>query len=475
MLTLADALEAITTFRPQAASVITEAVIDSRQTIPGSLFVAIPGEKADGHDFIGAAFKRGASFALIQRDVDASFRTFDLRTVTSADSYAGVDFSIPLCLRVDNTIAALQQIARFWRRQLDLRVIGITGSVGKSTTKEMVAEVLSTRYRTLKSPGNLNNEIGLPLTMTHLGPGYQHAVMEMGFYVPGEISFLCDIALPQVGVVTNVGTVHAERAGSQEAIARGKAELVQALPPASEGGVAILNFDDSWVRQMEEKTKARVFFYGLSPEAELWADGVQGLGLEGIRFRLHYHGETLHVKIPLIGRHSVHTALRAAAVGLTEGMNWQEILEGLSQGHTQLRLAAVRSESGALLLDDTYNASPESMLAALNLLDELDGRKIAILGDMLELGPYERGGHEMVGLRAGQIVDVLLTLGERAHMIAGAARRGNGKKKTIMEFDEFEPLMEWLKTNLTEKDVVLIKGSHGLRMDRITSLLEVRS
>jgi UDP-N-acetylmuramoyl-tripeptide--D-alanyl-D-alanine ligase len=190
---------------------------------------------------------------------------------------------------------------------------------------------------------------------------------------------------------------------------------------------------------------------------------------------MHYHGETLHVKIPLIGRHSVHTALRAAAVGLVEGMNWQEILGGLSQGHTQLRLAAVRSESGALLLDDTYNASPESMLAALNLLDELDGRKVAVLGDMLELGPYERGGHEMVGLRAGQIVDVLLTLGERAHMIADAARRGNGKKKTIIEFDEFEPLVEWLKANLTKKDVVLIKGSHGLRMDRITNLLEVRS
>jgi UDP-N-acetylmuramoyl-tripeptide--D-alanyl-D-alanine ligase len=474
MLTLADALEAITNFRPQAESVITEAVIDSRQTIPGSLFVAIPGEKVDGHDFIEEAFKRGASFALIQRDINASVRTFDLRTVSSASSYLGVDLTTPLCLRVDNTVAALQQIARFWRRQLDLRVIGITGSVGKSTTKEMVAEVLSTRYRTLKSLGNLNNEIGLPLTMTRLSPGHQRAVMEMGFYVPGEIAFLCDIAQPQVGVVTNVGTVHAERAGSQEAIARGKAELVQALPPAPEG-VAILNFDDSWVRKMEEKTKARVFFYGLSPEAHLWADRVEGLGLEGIRFRMHYQGEILHVKIPLIGRHSVHTALRAAAVGLVEGMNWQEILEGLNQGHTQLRLAAVRSETGALLIDDTYNASPESMLAALNLLDELDGRKVAVLGDMLELGPYERGGHEMVGLRAGQIVDVLLTLGERAHMIAEAARRGNGKKKTIVEFDEFEPLMEWLKTNLTKKDVVLIKGSHGLRMDRITSLLEVQS
>lgn len=476
MLTLADALEALTTFRPQAETVITEAVIDSRQVIPGSLFVAIPGEKVDGHDFIGEAFKRGASFALIQRDAGANveYRTLDLRAVSSAGSYQGFDFSIPLCLRVDNTVTALQQIARFWRRKLDLRVIGITGSVGKSTTKEMVAEVLSTRYRTLKNPGNLNNEIGLPMTMTRLGHGHQRAVMEMGFYVPGEIALLCDIALPQIGVVTNIGTVHAERAGSQEAIARGKAELVQALPPAPEG-VAILNFDDPWVRQMEEKTKARVFFYGLSPEAHLWADRVEGLGLDGIRFRLHYQGETLHVKIPLIGRHSVHTALRAAAVGLVEGMNWQEILEGLSQGHTQLRLVAVRSENGALLLDDTYNASPESMLAALNLLDELDGRKVAVLGDMLELGPYERGGHEMVGLRAGQVADVLLTLGERAHIIAEAARRGNGKKKTVVEFDEIEPLVEWLKTNLTGNDVVLIKGSHGLRMDRITSALEVRS
>ena len=474
MLTLADALEALTNFRPIATTVITEAVIDSRQVIPGSLFVAIPGEKVDGHDFIEEAFRRGASFALIQRDVSGSFRTIDLRNVLSTESFPREDLFPPMCLRVENTVTALQQIARYWRRKLDLRVIGITGSVGKSTTKEMVAEVLSTRYRTLKSPGNLNNEIGLPLTMLRLSAGHQRAVFEMGFYVPGEIAFLCDIALPQIGVVTNIGTVHAERAGSQEAIARGKAELVQALPPAPEG-VAILNFDDPWVRQMEEKTKASVFFYGLSREANLWADNVVGLGLEGIRFRLHYQGETLHVRIPLIGRHSVHTALRAAAVGLVDGMNWQEILEGLNQGHTQLRLAAVRSQTGALLLDDTYNASPESMLAALNLLDELEGRKVAVLGDMLELGPYERGGHEMVGLRAAQVANVLLTLGERAHMIAEAARRAGMKRSLVIEFNEFDPLIDWLKVNLTKEDAVLIKGSHGLHMDRITSLLEVRS
>ncbi len=471
MLTLADALEALTNLRLEGNTpVITEAAIDSRQVIPGSLFVAIPGEHVDGHDFLGEAFKRGASFALIQQDVDASLRTLDLRSGLQADTIPSLTF--PLCLRVENTVTALQQIARFWRRQLDIRVIGITGSVGKSTTKEMIAEVLSQRYRTLKSPGNLNNEIGLPLSILKLSSGYQRAVLEMGFYVPGEIALLCDIALPQVGVVTNIGTVHAERAGSQETIAQGKSELVQSLP---EDGVAILNFDDPWVRKMEEKTRAQVFFYGLSSESDLWADNVEGQGLEGIRFRLHYKRETLHVRVPLIGRHSVHTALRATAVGLVEGLTWQEIFDGLNQGHTQLRLVAVRSKTGALILDDTYNASPESMLAALNLLDELDGRKIAVLGDMLELGQYEHQGHEMVGLRAAQVADMLLTLGTRAHIIAEAARRSGMRKSSILEFDELEPIVDWLNENLAVNDSVLIKGSHGLRMDRIVNILEVRS
>ena len=473
MLTLADVFEALTNIRPENAAVITEAAIDSRQVIPGSLFVAIPGERADGHDFIADAFHRGAMFALIQREADGAYRTLDLRAGLSSETKP--DLTPPLCLRVENSLAALQQIARFWRRKLDLRVIGITGSVGKSTTKEVVAQILSERYRTLKSPGNLNNEIGLPLTILRLGSGYERAVLEMGFYVPGEIAFLCDIALPQVGVVTNIGTVHAERAGSQEAIVRGKTELVQALPPAPDG-TAILNFDDPLVRKMEEKTKARVFYYGLSSEADLWADQVEGLGLDGIRFRLHYKREAMHLRIPMIGRHSVETALRAAAVGLVEGLNWQEILNGLRHGHTQLRLVAVRSESGALILDDTYNASPESMLASLNLLSELEGkRKIAVLGDMLELGPYERQGHEMVGLRAAQVADTLITLGVRAHIYAEAARRAGMKPSRIIEFEESPPVVEWLRTNLSKDDIALLKGSHGLRMDSITAALEVVS
>jgi UDP-N-acetylmuramoyl-tripeptide--D-alanyl-D-alanine ligase len=471
MLTLADVIEALTNIRPaQASTVITEAAVDSRLAIPGGLFVALPGERLDGHDFVADAFQRGASFALIQHEIDAAYQTVNLKAGVEATLLPETD--APICLLVENTLSALQQIARFWRRKLDLDVVGITGSVGKSTTKEVVAEVLSQRYRTLKSPGNMNNEIGLPLTILRLSAGYERAVLEMGFYVPGEIALLCEIAQPRIGVVTNIGTVHAERAGSQEAIFRGKSELVQALPG---DGVAILNLDDPWVSKMAELTKARVFFYGLDPEADLWADNVEGLGLEGIRFQLHYRHETLHIHIPMIGQHSVHTALRAAAVGLADNLTWQEIIDGLRQGHTQLRLTAVRSENGALMLDDTYNASPESMLAALNLLAELDGHKVAVLGDMLELGQYEKKGHEIVGVRAAEVADALVTIGTLGHLIATAARWAGMQSERVSEFEDTDEAISFLQKSLTEKDVVLVKGSHVIRMDRIVTALEVPS
>lgn len=472
MLTLADILEALGVGRPvNVNQVITEAVIDSRQAIPGSMFIALPGERVDGHSFVGAAFERGACVALVQQDLSASFRVLDLRKQHNTATLAVPE--IPFCLVVDDSLEALQKIARFWRQKLHVRVIGITGSVGKSTTKELVAEVLDQRYRTLKNPGNLNNEIGLPLTLLDLSAGHELAILEMGFYVPGEIAFLCDIAFPQIGVVTNVGTVHAERAGTQEAIARGKAELVEALPPAPEG-VAILNHDDPLVRAMAEKTRAQVFFYGLSPEAELWADNVEGLGLDGIRFRLHYHNEVIHLRVPMIGRHSVHTALRASAVGLTLGLTWDEIVRGLRSGHTQLRLVAVRAESGALLLDDTYNASPESTLAALNLLEEMEGRRIAVLGDMLELGQYEWRGHEMVGIRAAEVADELVTVGEKARMISAAAARAGLQLDHITSLENSQQAVEHLRPILGKDDVVLVKGSRGMRLDFIVAALEHR-
>jgi UDP-N-acetylmuramoyl-tripeptide--D-alanyl-D-alanine ligase len=480
VLSLGDVLEALTGFYPESAtSVITEGATDSRQVIPGSLFIALPGERVDGHDFVGQAFERGASFALVQRDLSAQWPTLDLRHTYQPDEMTRhlATFDGPFCIYVENSLKALQQVAGFWRHKLDVQVVGITGSVGKSTTKELVAEVLSQRYNTLKNKGNLNNEIGLPLTLLSLSPGNERAVLEMGFYVPGEIALLCELASPCIGVVTNIGTVHASRAGSQEEIARGKTELVQALP---EDGYAILNFDDPLVNAMAEQTKAHVFFYGIDTDADLWADGVESLGLEGIRFLLHYRpeknrsAEILQLRVPLIGRHSVHTVLRAAAVGLVDGLTWQEIVSGLRSASTQLRLIAVRTENGALILDDTYNASPESMLAALNLLDELEGRKVAVFGDMLELGQYEWRGHEMVGIRASEIVDELVTIGERGRMIAAAACRAGLPASVITELDTVEQAIEFLRPHLNDKDVVLVKGSHGMRMDRIVTALEYR-
>jgi UDP-N-acetylmuramoyl-tripeptide--D-alanyl-D-alanine ligase len=478
VISLADVLEALTGTHPQQVTAkITGAEIDSRQVVPGMLFVALPGEHHDGHDYVAEAFSAGARYALVKRDMSSQLACLDLRNRLQPEALIDslAQLSEPFCIVVDDPLKALQQIARFWRSKLDVKVIGITGSVGKSTTKEVAAQVLSQRYKTLKNKGNLNNEIGLPLSMLNLTEQHERAVLEMGFYVPGEIEFLCELAKPQIGVLTIIGTVHASRAGSQEDIAHGKSELVQSLP---EDGYAILNYDDPLVRKMADQTRARVFFYGLNEGVDLWADNVESLGLEGIRFLLHYQheknrpAEVLQMRVPMIGRHSVQTALRATAIGLVDGLTWQEIVNGLRSSTSELRLIAVRTKNGALILDDTYNASPESMLAALNLLNDLEGRKVAVLGDMLELGQYEKRGHEMVGIRAAEMVDELVTLGGRGRMIAEAALEAGLPVKKITMLDEVEQVIEYLQPIIKPEDVILVKGSNLMRMDRIVTALE---
>ncbi len=470
MLTLGHVLKAITGQEMVAFDqVITDAAIDSRLVIPGSLFVALPGEKVDGHDYLGEAFGRGALLALVERDVASEFTILDLREPVPEQELT--QLVLPICLRVESSLDALQKIARSWRETLSLRVIGITGSVGKSTTKELIAEVLGQRYRTIKNPGNLNNEIGLPLSLLKITEGHERAVLEMGFYVPGEIALLCDIAQPQVGVITNVSQVHLERAGTMEAIVLGKGELVECLPQAPEG-VAVLNYDDPLTREMSERTQAKVVFYGLSPEADLWASDIRSLGLEGVRFVMHYGDESLYIRVPLLGRHSVHTALRAAAVGLIEDLSWEEIVSGLQSSQSQLRLVAVLGPNGALLLDDTYNAAPPSTIAALNLLAELEGRRVAVLGDMLELGDFEERGHRMVGVRAAQVADELVTVGDRAQWIANEARLAGMSEDQVVILKDSQEAIEYLQDRVGENDVVLIKGSRGMRMDLIVAGLE---
>jgi UDP-N-acetylmuramoyl-tripeptide--D-alanyl-D-alanine ligase len=352
-----------------------------------------------------------------------------------------------------------------------VRVIGITGSIGKTTTKEYVSSVLAQRYDVLKSAGNYNNEIGLPLTLLRLESRHAVAVLEMGTYGRGEITLLTQLARPCVGLVTNVGPVHLERMGTIERIVEAKAELPEALPP---DGVAILNGDDERVLSMADRTVAQVMTYGLTPGCDLWADRVESLGLEGIRFRLHAawrgRSETRSIRLPVTGRHSVYTALGAAAVGLVEGLSWDEIVEGLRTGE-QLRLRPVQAINGSLLLDDTYNSSPESAVAALDLLDELKGRKIAVLGDMLELGAQEIEGHQRVARRAIDIVSILVTIGERGRLIGEHARSLGMPAARVQHVGDNEAAVAYLSRTLQAGDKVLVKGSRGMAMEQIVQAL----
>ena len=488
-------------------SPIGHASLDSRTIEAGGLFVALPGQNTDGHLYIGQALANGAQAVICEERgrsqaaaagavvLDCSARGAGKDAGGAAESIAhwkGAPPSAlagrPLAYVVEDAIRGLQLAGGFQRvhhSHPDLKVIGITGSVGKTSTKELAAAVVSQRYVTMHNRGNLNSEQGLPLTLLELGPEHERAVLEMAMYDIGEIETLCRLARPQIGVITNVGVSHLSRLGAIERIAQAKAELVRALPSAEDGGVAILNWDDSFVRGMAELTAARVFRYGLTPEANLWADEIHGEGLNGIRFRFHYRApgqervESLYVRVPLLGRHSVHTALRAAAVGLVDGLSWEEIIAGMQRGSKdapdQLRLVVASGINGSTVIDDTYNASPDSMVAALNLLHDLEpatgGRRVAVLGDMLELGDYTPEGHKFVGLRAADVTSVLITVGELGRIIGEAARDAGFPGASLFMLDDATQAVRLLADILLEGDLVLVKGSRAVGMDSIVAAI----
>ncbi len=463
MLTLGHVLAALLDYRPTGEEPgVAAFVVDSREAGPGSVFVAFSGERADGHAFVADAFARGAIAALVERSPGGDWPVVDTRVAAPPHPFA----ALPLVIQVNDTLRALQTVAAAWRARLDTRVIGITGSVGKTSTKELTAAVLARRYRTLKSVGNQNNEIGVPLTLLNLRPEHERAVIEMGMYAQGEIDLLCRLARPVIGVVTMIGPVHMERLGSMEAIVAAKRELVAALP---EDGAAVLNVDDPRVMSMAAHTRARVFTYGLDPAADLWADGIDSMGLDGVRFTLHHGDEALNVGVPLLGRHSVHTALRAAAVGLLEGLSWEEIVAGLSDSAAQLRLVVSDGPRGSVLIDDTYNSSPDSALAALNLLAELPGRHIAVLGDMLELGRAEKQAHRVVGRRAADVADLIIAVGPRAATIGAEALALGVPTDHVHLVDDALAAVPILEETIRAGDVILVKGSLGMRMDRIVT------
>jgi UDP-N-acetylmuramoyl-tripeptide--D-alanyl-D-alanine ligase len=421
----------------------------------GDLFVALPGERIDGHDLVPVAALKGAGAALVAERWAARVE----------------ELALPL-VAVDDPASALQELAAARRRALRALVVGVTGSVGKTTTKEAIAAVLARRFRVYRNPGNRNNEIGLPLALLEVDDAAEVAVLELGgAHAPGEIELLARIAQPAVAVVTNVFGVHLERMGSLDAIARTKGDLVAALP---QDGTAVLHGDDERVAAMAARTRARVVTYGSGAASDVRAVDVRLRGLHGCSFTVELDGRRTAAEVPLVGGHAVEVALAALAVGNVLGLAVEDMLPALADPAIQLHLRRLRGVGGSLLLDDSYNASPPSMRSALNLLASArDRRRIAVLGDMRELGESAEREHRAVGRQAAACADLVVTYGELARAIADEARRTGSGSLTVVSFAENEraELVALLRAELREGDVALIKGSRSLRLDEVSDAL----
>lgn len=432
--------------------------VDSRLATGGALFVALPGERTDGHRFLAAAVAAGAAALLVSRDPQGDEPALD----------ALGDVTI---VRVPDTLRALHAVAAAWRRRFSPLTVGITGSIAKTSTKEAVAGVLARRFALLKTEGNQNNEVGLPLTVLRLGPEHEALVLEMGMYTGGEIRDLAAIALPSIGIVTTVQPVHLSRIGSLDAIENAKSELVEALPAAADGGIAILNADDARVRRMATRTAARTVTYGFAPDADVRAEQVTARGFEGMAFRLVTPAGERDAEIPALGRLAVHNALAATAAGLATGMTLDGIAPGLAAASAAPHRSVVLRAGGVTIVDDAYNASPGSVTAALDLLGGLPGRRIAVLGEMRELGDLHEQGHRSVGAAAAAILDLLVVVdglpGGAARGIVEAAADGGLAADRILPAPDAAAAVVALVPRLVPGDVILVKASRGVELERV--------
>ncbi len=439
---------------------VRHAAVDSRQVSDGNLFVALAGERTDGHRYLAQAVEAGAAALLVAREPDPA------RGEPALEALGDVTV-----VQVDDPLRGLQSIARAWRQRFRPLVVGVTGSIAKTSTKEAVAGVLARRFRTLRSEGNQNNEIGLPLTLLRLAPDHEAVVLEMGMYTGGEIRELAAIGRPSIGVVTAVQPVHLARIGSLAAIEDAKAELVEALPAAAEGGVAVLNADDERVRRMATRTAARPMIYGFAGDADVRAVDIESLGFDGMRFGLITPAGARPAATTGLGRMAVHNALAAAAVGLAAGLTLDEVVGGLAApGHAPHRSAVVRA-GGVAIVDDSYNASPASMRAALEALGGLPGRHIAVLGEMRELGEGHDAGHRVVGEVAARQLDQLVVVdggvGGAAERMVDGARSAGMAFGAVLPVPDASAAVAALHGRLGPGDVVLVKASNGVELWRI--------
>ena len=427
--------------------IVTDITTDSRKAKEGSLFVAIKGERVDAHKFIPAVFEQGALCVICEQAPEHP-----------AGAY----------IQVASSLQAIKDIAEFYRKQLNIKVVGITGSVGKTSTKEMIASVLSEKYRVLKTLGNFNNELGLPLTVFRLREEDEIAVLEMGISNFGEMHRLSKIARPDLCVMTNIGQCHLEFLGDRDGILRAKSEIFDYI---AEDGTIILNGDDDKLATIQEVKGIRPMFFGIDSDRKIHATQIKSLGLKGVACRICTEKGDFDVTIPIPGYHMVYNALAGTAVGLSLGMTTEEIKRGIEKLESLSGRFHIIETKDYTVVDDCYNANPVSMTASLKVLHDALGRKVAILGDMGELGENEKQLHAEVGKEAGkQDVQLLICVGPLSTFMAESARKVNPQME-VVHVDTLEEALKVLPQYLQKDDTILVKASHFMHFEKIVEVL----
>ncbi|MHB9037339.1 MAG: UDP-N-acetylmuramoyl-tripeptide--D-alanyl-D-alanine ligase [Armatimonadota bacterium] len=424
---------------------ITGVSTDTRTIKPGDLFFALIGDSSEGHKFLADALSKGASGVVVSRKVEARC----------------------LAIRVEDTLSALGDLAAYYRSKFDPVVVGVTGSVGKTTTKEMIAAVVAARGPVLKSAGNFNNEIGVPLTLFELSSKHQTAVVEMAMRGSGQIEYLAKIAKPSVGVITNIHMSHIELLGSMDAIADAKGELLDYLPA---DGAAVLNADDAYFEYLSRRANCKVVSFGESPNSDIRAVSA-GLDSKGCcAFEVQTPRGAFGVRIPVPGEHNIKDALAAIAVGEVLQIPHEFMRDALAAFKApEKRSNVIPTRKGAVVIDDTYNAGPASVQSAIKTLSMMEGgRKMAVLGDMLELGDHGLQAHMEVGKAVKEAgIDMLVVVGQLAKLIARGAIDAGMPVSAVSEFEDSSLAARELPSKLRDRDVVLVKGSRAMKMERI--------
>ena len=426
--------------------------IDSRSVAPGQLFFAVKGERLDGHDFVEQALRNGAAAAVVRKDQLARYP------------------EKTRLLAVDDTLVALQTLATAVRKLWGKPLIAVTGSAGKTTTKEAIAHVLDARFRVLKSEGNFNNHFGLPLMLLKLEPEYDVAVIEMGMSHAGEIRALAKIAQPEIGVVTNVAPVHLEFFDSLAGIARAKYELIESLPA---NGVAVLNGDDEYVSQFGRDFKGKVVMYGTKATADVRAENVRSKGTEGAEFDLVIGSVREHASLPLVGEHNVLNALAAVAVGLERGLKPTEAVAGLSTLLPADKRGQVLQVGNITVINDCYNSNPKALEAMVDALAGMAAkRRIVVAGEMLELGPAGEEMHRHAGQHiAEKKIDVLVGVRGLAEIMVDGAKHAGARAEFVVSSEDAG---EWLARETRDGDVVLLKASRGVKLEKALETWKAR-